>query len=111
VATDREACAAAIARMREAERDKLRRDIMDLARTEVRNGVRYWRESGNIIPPYVFNDAEVICPAVQSRAYERHLAQFMADYRRQRPMSWDNRAEMENELGPGAVDIFTGERF
>lgn len=100
----------ALARMREHERNDLRKRIMDPAHVEVREGVRYWRSNGAVIPPYVYDDAEMICPAIQSIAYRKHLDEFLADYKKQK-LSPEARAEIRAELGDDVVDIFTGERI
>lgn len=106
---DREETARAIERMRADECARLMRDLADPACVERRDGVLYWRRSGNIVPPFVYEDAGLPCPAVQSAAYSRHLDAALANYRKNPPrLSWEQRAEMENALGPDAIDIITG---
>lgn len=99
-----------LSRTPEHERDDLRKRIMDPAHAELRDGVRYWKSNGAVIPPYVYDDAEMICPAVQRIAYRKHLDEFMADYKKQK-LSAEARAEIRAELGDDVVDIFTGERI
>lgn len=99
--------------VREAER--LRAQMTDPASAREEEGVYYWVESGNIIPPSVFEDAFVDCPESHKAAYEAFLKAFAKAYRKRQPKrpSAEEHFEARAAFGPRVkvVDVISGRKF
>ena len=103
-------------KFRTQEAEKLRLDMANPERAEERAGVLYWRANPTSpIPPHVYKDAAIVCPAAQQAAHDTHLAAFMKVYKKRqskRP-SGEERFEAMAAFGPGVdvVDLFSGRKF
>lgn len=86
------------------------------------NGIRYWMANDACVPPHVYRDAYVECPAAQEAAYSACMDEFLTEYRRKQAEYFRNpdpeieaeRAfEMRAEFGRGVtvVDVFSGHRY
>ena len=105
-----------ICTIRDAERTRAK--MVDPAHAVVRDGVRYWLISDGterVIPPFVYADAFVECPAEQQAAYDVESSRSIASYKAARAKhgySDEERFEMRAAFGPGAevVDCLTGQK-
>lgn len=93
----------------------LRAKLADPQEVDNRSGVLYWRANGAVVPPHVYKDAELDCPAAQRTAYEKQERAFIAEYRRvqgKRKPSAEEMHEMRAAFGPGKtlVNVLTGRR-
>lgn len=78
-------------------------------------GILRWNANDAVVPPHVYKDAGLECPADQRAAYEADLDVFLAEYRKARENhvpSAEEMFEMRAAFGPGAtvVDVITGRR-
>jgi hypothetical protein len=80
--------------------------------------VLHWKTNNAVVPPFVFQDAYVVCPAVQKTVYDRETARFLTEYRRARQedggrLDPETAFEMAAAFGSGAevVDVFSGHRY
>jgi len=95
--------------------ENLRCRMTDPSKCYEHNGVRYWRGTDKVIPPHVYEDAFVECPAAQKAAREAELDTFFARYKARQPAepSSEERYEALAAFGPGVevVDAITGRTF
>lgn len=90
--------------------DSLRKAFVE--ETRVVGGALRWKANGSVIAPDVFSDAGLITPQVQAEKYAAYVDAVVGEYRANPPqLSDENRAEALNELGPGAVDVITGQKI
>lgn len=95
------------------EIERTRAKLADPKSAEVKNGVYYWKSNGNVVPPWVFEEAYIECPPEQKAAREEESTRRIAEYRAQRAKhgySEEEMFEMRAAFGPGetVVDCLTG---
>lgn len=99
---------------KDREQQRVRASIESDAEAYSQDGVRRWRSNDAVIPPCVYRDAGMECTPAHQAAYDREIAAFLDEYRRnQPPVPSDEEAfEMRAAFGPGVevVDIITGRR-
>jgi len=100
--------------VREIEESRAR--MVDPAAAEERDGVKYWKSNGSVIPSHVFKDAYVECPWAQKEAYEKQLNRTMRAIRKAskpRKPSAEEMFEMRAAYGTGktVVNILTGQKY
>ena len=86
-----------------------------LTRTDVQDGVRYWRSNGAPVPTWAYEDAHMLASAAQRLAHSKHQEEGLAAYvktNKGRKLTDEERFEMRVAFGPGekVVDIFTGDK-
>lgn len=118
--TDDPSAAPARAPWQEREREGLRAKMADPAHSYEKDGVLRWKSNHATVPPHVYRDAGLVCPATQQRVYDAEMTKFLRDYReadRKAPRNpeaeAEMRAEMRAEFGAGrtVVNIITGRRY
>lgn len=98
----------------EREAARLREDFK--TKTVEKDGVLYWKKSGNVIPPCVFKDADLPYSEKQIAAADAEMDKLIAERRAEvARMTPEERAERTFELraafgvGQKIVNILTGE--
>lgn len=101
-------------------RDKLRAMMVSPDKAYLQDGVLHWKSNDAIIPPHVFEDAQLVCFEAQRVAYDKHTAEFLKAYRAQpivQPSGeelWEARAAHGTHDDNGKeielVDVFSGVR-
>ena len=64
---------------------EMRARLNDSLEVTIRDGVRDWVGSGHIIPPHIFQDAALVCPIEQAKAYHAYLMDSISDYWKRHP--------------------------
>lgn len=90
-----------------------RAKMADPESAKVKNGIRYWKSNGAVIPDWVYEEAYVECPPEQKAAHKEGSARSIAAYKAQRAKtgySDEELFEMRAAFGPGetVVDCLTG---
>lgn len=94
--------------------------MTDPAHSYEKGGVLYWVSNNAVVPPHVFREAGLICPAIQEKARDEELGRIIRDYReaeknapRNPELEAERRSEMRSNFGPGRVivDIISGRRY
>lgn len=105
-------CFSAVER-RDAER--LRGLMVSEQDTFVVGSVLHWRSNNAVVPPFVYADAALVCPKVQSEAYLKVLGKTLKGFRKPRVRE-DVDPEMSFELDANfgvrtrVVNVLTGRR-
>lgn len=94
--------------------EQLRREMQDPTQAYEIDGILHWVSNDAIIPPFVYEDGKIDCPAIQRAAYDKDLAISLDRYckaRQGRVPSAEEQFEMRAAFGPDAevVNIITGQ--
>jgi len=84
--------------------------------THEKDGVLYWNESGNVVPPWTFKEAGYEVPEKHQKAYDEDVEKSITAYKKQQkntPPSEEVLAEMRAAFGPGetVVDVLSGKEY
>lgn len=105
---------------RQREQERLQKDIFDSQKSYAVDGVRHWRSNDAVIPPWVYKDAGLECPAVQQEAHDRQTAEFCKAYREAQAAyqptpqeEAEHMFELRAAFGPGetVVDVISGKTY
>lgn len=90
----------------------VRRRHAILTRTDVQDGVRYWRSNSVPVPTWAYEDAHMLASAAQRLAHSKNQEEGLAAYvkaNKGQKLSDEERFEMRATFGPGetVVNLFT----
>ena len=101
--------------MNDKQKEKLRKDIVKESFIDDK-GVRRWKKSKKVVPPCVYNDADMSCPDFQIEAYYKEAEEKIAEYK-ERMKNYKYSEEELNEMraafgeGTEVINIITGKKI